>query len=44
MECLLLILEFFSGIILLFGLGKVTGHFLKLNEYIENQQNKKNKS
>ena len=41
MDCFLLILELFSGLILLFGLGKLIGHLLKLNKHIEDQQNKK---
>jgi len=42
MECFLLILEFSGGLIIVFGVGKTIGHFLRLNKVMENQQNKNN--
>ena len=35
---LLLFAKFFGGLILLFGLGYLIGHFLKLDKYAENRQ------
>jgi hypothetical protein len=42
MECFLSILEFFGVLILLFGFGILIGHLLKLDKYIEDQQNDRN--
>jgi hypothetical protein len=42
MECLISILEFFGVLILLFGLGILIGHLLKLDKFVEDQQNDRN--
>jgi hypothetical protein len=42
MECFITILEFFGVLILLAGLGILIGHLLKLDKYIEDQQNDRN--
>jgi hypothetical protein len=41
MDCLISILEFFGVLILLFGLGILVGHLLKLDKYVEDQQNER---
>jgi len=38
MACILLILMLFGGLILLFGLGYLIGHLLKLDKYYEDMQ------
>ena len=43
MESFLLILKFFGGLVLLFGIGKLIGHLLKLNQHYEDQQSRKEK-
>jgi hypothetical protein len=35
MDCFLLILEFFGGLILLFALGWLVGHLFKLDKHIK---------
>ena len=42
MDCFLLILALFGGLVLLFGIGYLIGHLLKLNKYSEDQQNHDN--
>jgi hypothetical protein len=42
METLLLITEYFGGIIVLFAIGCLIGHFLKLDKYFNNNQNNTN--
>jgi hypothetical protein len=44
MDNFLLLLEFFGGIILLFGAGWLIGYLLKLNKVYEEMQNKSNKN
>jgi hypothetical protein len=38
MTLLLLLVKFFGGLILFFGLGYLIGHLLKLNKYDEDMQ------
>jgi hypothetical protein len=42
MTSLLLILKLFAGLILLFLLGRIIGHLLKLDQYYENIHRYKN--
>lgn len=39
MENILLLSEFFGGIILVFAIGYLLGHILKLDKYLKNQGN-----
>jgi len=43
MTCLLLIIKLFGGLILLFLLGRTTGHLFKLDKYYEEIQKNKSK-
>jgi uncharacterized membrane protein len=42
MAIFLFILKFFGGIILLFAVGSLIGHLLKLDKYYEDMQKHKN--
>ncbi len=37
MECFPLILEFFGGLILIFGIGYLIGHLLRLDKFIKQE-------
>jgi hypothetical protein len=43
MDCFIFILEFFGGLILLFVIGGLIGHLLKLDKYYDDLQKSNNK-